>query len=41
LNPPSLRSAAPILGEHTEEILKTISVNQEEYKALQKEGIIL
>jgi crotonobetainyl-CoA:carnitine CoA-transferase CaiB-like acyl-CoA transferase len=39
-SPGSIRTAAPVLGEHTDEILKTLlGKSDEEIKALKAEGI--
>ena len=39
-NPPSLRSAAPLLGEHSEKILAEIGILQKEFLTLQTQGVI-
>ncbi|MFB0562474.1 MAG: CaiB/BaiF CoA transferase family protein [Candidatus Lokiarchaeia archaeon] len=38
--PATIRTPAPIFGQHTEEILKEIGYNEEEIKNLEKEGVI-
>jgi crotonobetainyl-CoA:carnitine CoA-transferase CaiB-like acyl-CoA transferase len=38
--PPSIRSAAPERGEHTDEILKELEYTPDEIKALHKKGVV-
>jgi succinate---hydroxymethylglutarate CoA-transferase len=37
---PSVRSAPPTLGQHTNEILKEIGISNEDVKSLRAEGVI-
>nr|WP_290665347.1 CoA transferase [Ardenticatena sp.] len=39
--PPQVQRAAPLLGEHTEEILAELGYNQEAIETLRKEGVIV
>lgn len=39
--PPSVHRASPLLGEHTEEILRELGYNQEAIETLRREGVIL
>jgi len=38
--PGKVRSLSPLLGEHTDEILQGLGLNQEEIESLRKEGVI-
>jgi succinate--hydroxymethylglutarate CoA-transferase len=37
---PSVRSAPPTLGQHTNEILTTLGMNEEEISKLKAEGVV-
>ncbi|GAP64127.1 hypothetical protein ARMA_2550 [Ardenticatena maritima] len=39
--PPSVHRASPLLGEHTEEILRELGYNQEAIETLRREGVIV
>lgn len=40
VTPPSIRQGAPEFGEHTEEVLRELGLNQEEIKRLKEEGVV-
>lgn len=37
---PTIRSAPPLLGQHTDEVVKNLGYNEDEIKALKEGGVI-